>query len=384
MNVSDKPFPLSLTGRDSHTVTLQVGQGGFAIGQAGPKSQRLDAVVPADAAINWACFDGFTTPSGLLWPRGFQYQGADTEFVAWSRTRPIERFSWTPTEATAVDLDGSKIASFWLELGRAKVRVVLGGKMRELGVRGDLTQLSVEMGAGSAMPALFFAPTSLPRNAPIVLPLMPTLADATNVTIQVDVMGSPFDVGSLLQFPKLTTLSLWGDMRSLDRLAGLKQLASLKLRRCRDLSGLPDLATWPQMHSVFVSDVEAVGGRALQAQVEKLKKQDRPLGRISLGNLREASWFANETGMLFATWPRGTAQKATKAYKQAVEDMTAADSAAGIKEALLRFVDVINQLPGIETIERDDVGVAVSKLASLVPSVGADELLRWFDEARDF
>lgn len=384
MHVRDKPFPLSLTGQDSHIVTIAAGQGSFAMGQVGTSNQRLDAVVPANAAIDWASFDGFTTPVGSPWPRWFYYQGADAGFVAWSRTRPIERFSWTPTDAAAVDLAGAKISDFLLALGAVPVRVALGGAMRRFQAHGDLTQLSIEASAGAAIPALSFAPAGRPDNAPVFLPAMPALADATSVTIQADVMGSPFDVASLLQFPKLTKLSLSGHMCSLEHLAKLRGLASLQLRFCRNLSGLPDLSTWPDMSSVIAFNVEAVAGKALQAQVKWLKKQDRPLGFISVSKLRPASWFANETGVLFAAWPRRDAQEAIKAYKQAAEEMTAADSVAGIRAALVRFVDVINKLPGIETTEREDVGTAVSTLASLVPTVGVDEVLRWFDEARDF
>ena len=87
-----------LTGPSSHSVLLEPGKGSFALG---PKEtgRRLDAIVPLDAAVNWATFDGLTVPAGYPWPRVFYYHGDDVGFAVWSRLRPIENFIWRPSKA---------------------------------------------------------------------------------------------------------------------------------------------------------------------------------------------------------------------------------------------------------------------------------------------
>src|SRR3954466_8184519 len=71
---------LDLTGPGSHSLSREPGMGSFALGPGDTDVRRLDAIVPLDAAINWAAFDGLTVPAGYSWPRAFYYHGDDVGF----------------------------------------------------------------------------------------------------------------------------------------------------------------------------------------------------------------------------------------------------------------------------------------------------------------
>lgn len=54
-------------------------------------------------------------------------------------------------------------------------------------------------------------------------------------------------------------------------------------------------------------------------------------------------------------------------------------------DAITEFIQKINQLEGIETTEREDVGTAVRQLMENAPLEISDEKwMLWFDEVRDF
>jgi hypothetical protein len=74
---------------------------------------------------------------------------------------------------------------------------------------------------------------------------------------------------------------------------------------------------------------------------------------VSITGLRTPDWFDQHHGVPFNDWRPAAARKATTAFRAAE---TATEPEAGIR----RFVQVINTLPGIDTIEREDAGEAVA------------------------
>ena len=80
----------SLTGEDTHKVTIPLGQGSFSIGTKGISEGKYDVWVEKDTTINWNvfndCFTGYGEqnkqhyPCGN-WPRFFYYSGNDIGFA---------------------------------------------------------------------------------------------------------------------------------------------------------------------------------------------------------------------------------------------------------------------------------------------------------------
>ncbi|MGE8377633.1 MAG: hypothetical protein ACN6PN_04755, partial [Sphingobacterium sp.] len=56
-----------------------------------------------------------------------------------------------------------------------------------------------------------------------------------------------------------------------------------------------------------------------------------------------------------------------------------------VKQALVELIETINKLPNIETVEREDTGIAIQQLIEASPVIIEQELANnWFDAARDF
>lgn len=96
----------------------------------------------------------------------------------------------------------------------------------------------------------------------------------------------------------------------------------------------------------------------------------------SVTRLRTAEWFERVHGLPFGSWPPSTARRATKAFR-------AAEAADDPETGIRAFVRTINDLPGIDTIEREDAAEAVVQLAARA-KISEDLALSWFDADRDF
>ncbi|MFI5938466.1 hypothetical protein [Actinoplanes sp. NPDC051494] len=367
--------PLSLTGPDSHRLVREPGAGGLTIGP-GDAVPRPDLVVgPADR-IDWAVFDPFTVPAGYPWPRVFRYDGDDTGFFAWSRRRRIESFSWQPRAAHYLDVSSARIDNLAVTVHRAPVHLVVAENQRHLAFAGDLSLLSVDLADGAGCPTLGFLPaTTAARDAgPVGLPPMPAFAGARSVDVKVRPLRQPFDCASLVQFPGLRHLALAGSLTGLPALAGLRELTSLHLRYCPDLTELPELDTWPGLTDVIAFNVEETTGKRL-----------RRSGRARVSQLRKPAWFSTGYGLPFSAWPARTARAATTAYRAAAGTVTAATAPGDVEQAVRVFVAAINKLPGIETTEREDAAEAVAQLTASTPLGDLrDAAARWFDTERDF
>jgi hypothetical protein len=378
----NEPITLDLTGPGSHVISIEPGKVSFALGPRDMDGRRLEAIVPLDAAINWAAFDRETVPGGYHWPRAFYYHGDDVGFAVWSRLRPIENFTWRPSKASHLDMTGAQIGHFHVLIAAQPLEIILGGT-RVVWLSGDLDLLKVNMAAGAEMPSITFSPA--PTGTVCKVPTWLALAELTMVLIEGEAVGMPFDCSSLLQFSGLRILELRGNVTNLAALAELKELRTLVIRSCPDLTGMPELQTWQHLGSFTASDIEARGGKVLRAELNRLKKSGRMIDRSTISQLREPVWFATEYGLPFAEWAGKAARQATRAYKQAAIAVARAISEEDVKSALIAFVEVFNTLPDIGTIEREDVSDAMDRLAALAPAHVTPEMAQgWFDAVRDF
>jgi len=113
--------------------------------------------------------------------------------------------------------------------------------------------------------------TEKKNNTPVFLPKFEALKDITTINISTPVGGQPFDCGSLLQFKKLKTVRLNGNMCNMEALGKLN-LSGIEVRYCPDMSGLPPLSTWADLNYCIFWNVEEVRGKALRKELKELEK----------------------------------------------------------------------------------------------------------------
>jgi hypothetical protein len=364
---------LSLTGPVGHTIDVPAGRGSLSIGPVVSGASKPDVVVGHDDVLDWSAFDAFTVPAGYPWPRVLRYHGSDTGFLSWSQRRPIEQFHWIPTTPMTVDASVAGIDRLTISLRGTPLTIVLPVSVITFTVRGNLALLQADLAVGGTCPGLYFYPdTRASRHAePLSLPTLPSLCEATSVYVGVTPLRQPLDCASLLQFPNLTEVRLVGQLANLDALAELPHVQRLQLGDCPDLTGLPPLTTWPDLREIDASNIAHDAGRDLRQQLKGCR-----LSRASVTRLRTAEWFERDFGLPFSAWPTATARRAIKAFR-------AAEAADDPETGIRAFIRAINNLPGIDTIEREDVGEAVALLAAR-QKITEDLALSWFDAERDF
>lgn len=383
-----EPTSLSLTGPGSHMLVSKPGMGNVSIGSTGGRDGNPDLVVGADDRINWAAFNPSTV--GYAWPRGIQYEGNDLGFFEWSERRPIETFFWTPARAVDIDARYARISRLWLTLRGAPMRIVLpraSNGLVNVSVTGDLSLLTVDLVAPDECPSLAFYPDTEPsREAePLRLPTLEALAGCRSIDVYVSPLRQPFDCASLTQFSTVRHVSLSGGVANVAALADLREVETLRLLYCPDLSALPPLATWPNLRTVLASNIDQTAGKRLRAEIRALTNSGRAWERASVTELRRPDWFDREYGLPFSQWSARTARAATAAFRAAAVTISACETQVDVERAITLFVDEINRMPNIYSVEREDVGEAVCQLAHMSPFDVPDDLaLTWFDATRDF
>ncbi len=371
---------ISLTGPDSHELTLESGMGLLTIRpESAPEAHRSDLIVDPDQAIDWTVFDAYTTPAGSPWPRWLTYIGNDVSVLDWARTRQIEGLSLRPQVPVDLDASGALISSLSVHASHP-MTLKLGSseRIRQVSLIGDLDLFDIS--AEEPVSSVALRPVVPPGTESYALPPLPGLHAVTTLTVVMDPLGPSLDCASLRQFSRLESLSLQGALTRVETLAEL-DLVSLAVRYVPDLSGLPDPTAWPRLTSLIAWNVDEVVGRRLREQVKALDLS----GHVSVSKLRSPRWFAEEYGLPFSGWTTTQAAAATKAFRSAGKKLAAASTEADAKAAIVAFVEVINDLEGIATAEREDAWLAVDLLAKLsaVP-VSGEQIDDWFDEAREF
>ncbi|WP_103866263.1 leucine-rich repeat domain-containing protein [Aquimarina sp. I32.4] len=380
----EENLTLSLTGENSHSVYIPAGQGSFSIGSTTMAPDLYDVLVDHNKTINWIAFDKLNTPAGSHWPRFFYYWGNDLGFIKWSEKRPIEDFQWTPLTNVSVDLEKAQINRLTIQLQKS-ITVTNVGNINNLNLVGNLDVFQCKKENLNSVPQLGLYPdTSRIKKTPYTLPNFEAFEAVTSVDIKVTPLGQPFDCKSLLQFKNITHLALSGNLTNLKSLEQLKSLESLAIRYCPDISDFPEFNKWPSLVSFIGWNIEESSGKLLRTDLRKLSKQ-REMKYASVSKLRKPFWFTEAYGLPFSGWIKKNEKIAIKSYKTAVQTISSATSEKEVKTAIVVFIKSINALSGIETSEREDVGLGVEQLIITSPiKIKQEKALQWFDDTRDF
>jgi hypothetical protein len=385
---------IDLTGPKSHVLVMEPGVGSLSIGPASP-GRPVDLSVAADDRIDWRVFDPFRTGSDYPWPRFITYTGSDGGLFDWARTRRIEKATWTPllTGDRTIDARDSRLHMLSLRLTEpgGRLHLILPDRSASphfmLELEGDLSRFSCE---GVAPKYLTLAPATRRRDAdrPVDLPQLGVLEQVASLTLWNDPLVQPVSLRGLARFPNLRSLTLRGEITDLDRLADHPQLTGLELRDMPDLSGLPPLATWPNLDGFFAGDIDEGVGKRLRRELNARAKQRPFANRTMVSNLRKPEWWAREYGRPFAAWPPRRAKIANAAFDTAQAAIAAATSLADVEAAITEFALRFNAMDGIETTEREGLADAVWQLgrSEAARALGTDDALalQWFDAAREY
>lgn len=382
-------YRLSLTGPGSHVLDREAGRGDLSIGPAS-LGKQADMHVAPDEAIDWSAFDPFATPAGAPWPRFLHYQGNDSGFLAWARKRKVEMFCWTPAFADARSLDASaaKIYTLQLQLDQMSGHLDIALPPEcSLTLSGELSRVTVT----GALPDFLSLEPALGRRAsmaPYALPELGMLLDVRTLSLVGGPLGQPISLQGIERFASLENLMLRGAFTDWDALEKLPGLQSLEIRFCADLQGLPALNTWPALDRFIAFNVDETAGKRLRTQVAARAKIRAWGGYHSVSQLRKPQWWQREYGRPFSGWSGRRAKAANAAYDTALAALENAGKVAEVQAAITAFSLHFNEMTGIETMEREDIGEAVWQFSQLerVVQLGVTDAqaLAWFDEARDY
>lgn len=376
----DKPFYLSLTKENSHKVKITAGQGRFAIGTKGITTSKCDALVEREDTINWDVFNEFQVPAGGNWPRVMEYHGDDTSFIQWSATREMEQLDWLPLDCKEADFSQAAIRRLVVTIDHP-IRLMLGKGVKDILIRGKVNNLTLENYEHLEALSFSFAQGT---TSSLRLQSFKATAHIENIDIYTKVNGQPFDCSSLLQFSNLKALALSGHLCNLDVLSQLKGLERLELRYAPTLEGIPALNSWANLDYFIGWNIEDSIGKQLKKQLTELEKE-RTFKYASVSNLKKPEWFITEFSIPFGSWVGKNNKVVVKAYKEALKVIKKAKTKEEVKESIRVLVEIVNDLPNIETTEREDTWEAVMQLVSFSSLVIAEEEAnKWFDEYRDF
>lgn len=394
------PIYVSLIGTNSNQIKIPAGQGSLSIGRIGMDKKKVDVLVDENAVINWDAFNIFYTPHGQQnphlypygnWPRFFYYWGNDQGFIEWSKKRVIEDFSWRPTQAICLDLSHAQIHNFSIKADEHPIILDLSHPDDEnkkalysLHLAGHIEHFEIITTA--PYPHIRIEPTTNqdPMISAYHLPVMKNLAAITSLDLTVKPLGQAFDCGSLLQFPNLKNLNLTGNITNTTSLKQLHRLERIGIRYAVNLEGFPALNTWENLTSFIGWNIDEKIGKRLNAELKHLAKE-KQLDYSSVSKLRSSIWFTNEYGIPFENWESCNAKIAIKAYKFALKEISKAKTKQDVEEVIIELVAMVNTLPNIETVEREDIGLAIQQLVEASTlDIDQETVNTWFDEIRDF
>ena len=140
-----------------------------------------------------------------------------------------------------------------------------------LHLHGDLSQISVTAGLPESL-SLSPATSKRSTDAALQLPDMGGLTQVSSLELCNNAGHQPISLQHLSQFPRLESLSLWGNFCDLEQLAQCTELKSLSLRFMPNLRGLPPLQSWPGLDSFIACNVEEATGKRLRQQLKERAK----------------------------------------------------------------------------------------------------------------
>ena len=256
-----------------------------------------------------------------------------------------------------------------------------------LHLHGELSLVSVTEGLPDSL-SLSPATSKRSTDAALQLPDMGGLTQVSSLELCNNAGHQPISLQHLSRFPRLESLSLWGNFCDLEQLAQCTELKSLSLRFMPNLQSLPPLQSWPGLDSFIAYNVEEATGKRLRQQLKERAKTRAWDKYASVSQLRKPEWWSKHYGRPFSSWPPARAKLAHAAFDLAEQQIHAAQTLNDIQAALTTFSTRFNTVKGIETAEREDLGEAIGQLAQLPTalSLGASDALaqQWFDACRDY
>jgi len=393
-------YPIDLAAPNSHLFKKRKG---YPLTIA-PKSldEKADFIVEPEECINWhALTVPFVSRAGGLITACLSYTGNDSGFFAWSHTCPINEITWMPllAEDCAVDAGNAKIhrltllmkyqgAHLHLKLSALSFKDSRHG-LSELILKGDLSRLSFSGNLPTNL-RLRLCPSTGRRqdSAPYQLPDLGLLHNVAQLDLHNEPLAQPISLACLARFSSLEYLDIYGNFCDFEYLLSLKHLKYLGFRYAPNLKGFPDLADFEQLESLIIWNAEEATGKRLRKQF-KARAAVRPWQEYSgVSKLRKPEWWEKEYGNPFREW-RGKLKKiADSAYQTAQTTLQQAVTQEQAQAAFSAFAERFNHRNDIETIEREDIGEAVFKLAQLphLAELGVSEEMaqQWFDEVRDY
>jgi len=392
-------YPIDLTAPGSH---LFKERAGYPLTIA-PKSldEKADFIVEPEECINWHALTVPFVWAGGLVTRWLSYTGDDSGFFDWSHTCPINEITWMPLLAKDCAVDASKAKINHLTLLMKYQGAHLHLKLPALSsknyrhglsgliLKGDLSRLSFSGNLPINL-RLRLCPSTGRRqdSAPYQLPDLGLLHNVTHLDLQNEPLAQPISLAGLAHFSDLENLDIYGNFCDFEYLLSLKHLKRLQVGYAPDLKGFPDLADFPQLEHLIVSNAEETTGKRLRKQF-KARAAVRPWQEYSgIYSLRKPEWWKKEYGNPFREW-RGKLKKfADAAYQATQTALQQAVMKEQAKIAFSAFAECFNNRNDIETVEREDIGEAVFKLAQLphLADLGVTGELaqQWFDEVRDY
>ena len=389
---NNKEITLSLTGKDSHKALIEAGQGSFSIGTKNISEEDFDVLVNENDVINWDTFNEFYTPYCYYeckdkypygdWPRFFYYCGNDTGFINWSLKRVIEDFSWFPNKDMKVDFTKARIGRLQFGIKNSRLELSLGENIYELHLKGNLDNYNIKK--CKRIPRIYFEPEYDNELTSYKLPNFKVFKKATHIEIRTSALKPPFDCSSLLQFHNLKELYLIGNITNLEVLKDLKNIEKLGIWGAPDLTDMPNLNSWKNLNWFVALNIDEKAGKKFRKEIKVLKKEKK-FEFVSVSQLRDKLWFETNYGIPFSEWDRKNEKKATSAYKICLEKVKSSTTKKEIEKAIKDFVEKINKLDNIETVERDDTYTAINLIMKKSPlKVETKEWEHWFDEVREF
>ena len=382
---------LSLTGKDSHKVKIESGQGSFAIGNNKTQNYECDVIVDESLAINWETFEGFYTDAGYEnknnipfgdWPRFFFFSGNDIGFIDWSFKRKIEDFSWQPQKSMKVDFTNAKIYKLCLETKDNILELSLGENIYSLHLKGNLEKYKIKKCI--KLKNVSFFPIYNNNISSYKLPKFKALKDITDVSILVSPLSPPFDCNSLLQFPNIDKLFLIGNVTNLNSLKQLKNIEYLGIWDSPNLTNMPELSVWEKLSWFVALNIDETLGKRFKKEISMLKKS-RDFEFSSISKLRNSLWFETNYALPFREWEDKKERKAIKSYKKCLKDVKNSSSVQDIEKFIVDFVREMNNFNDIDTQEREDIYLAISIIIKNSPiSVEREKWEAWFNNTRDF
>jgi|GEM_PF-108992 len=393
-------YPIDLTAPSSHLLKERVG---YPLTIA-PKSLdgKADFIVEPDECINWhALTVPFVSKVGSLITDRLSYTGNNSGFFDWSRICPIGEMTWFPLIAENCTADASKAKITRLTLAMKYTGAHLHLKLPELSsenfrhglshleLKGDLSRLSFS-GNPSVILSLRLCPSTGRRqdSAAHQLPDLGLLHRVINLDLHNEPLAQPISLACLAHFSNLEYLNIYGNFCGFEYLLSLKHLKHLEVRYVPNLEGFPDLANFEQLEQLIIWNAEEAGGKRLRKQF-KARAAVNPWQEYSgISSLRKPEWWQKEYGNPFREW-RGKLKKiADSAYQTAQMTLQQAITKEAAQMAFRAFTECFNNRNDIETIEREDIGEAVFKLAQLPRmaelSVSEEMAQQCFDEVRDY